>query len=82
MSSRVKMVRTQTYETTDGKVFVQCQEAVYHQRHIDLEEWADGVSLCRGGEWSRDMVLEALLEDANRVADILKPGWPVGPETG
>jgi len=40
----------------------------------ELETWAEDadVRLCRGGEWTQDMVLDALAESADKLIPILK----------
>lgn len=45
-------------------------ELVYAQNQ--LEKWAKSVSLCSGGEWSADMVVAAMVEDAGILSYILQ----------
>lgn len=61
------------YVTDDGKSFVDKDMAEKHQLHLDLIEWANKVGLCRGGEWSADMVIHQILEDSNHLGKLLGP---------
>jgi hypothetical protein len=61
----------QAFKTKDGAVFVDEQQAARRSVRIALEEWSDKVRLCKGGEWTEDMVLDALLEDASHVGALL-----------
>lgn len=38
----------------------------------DLEEWADYIGLCRGGEWDRFMVIDAIVSDAEYLYQALQ----------
>ena len=42
MTSSVRTVQRDTYETTDGQVFLDKEEAIAHQNHTDLVNfWSD-----------------------------------------
>ena len=63
--------KCRTVYEVDDKEFTQLRDAQAYVAHNDLEKWAESVSLCSGGEWSRDMVLNAMREDAVSLSRIL-----------
>jgi len=65
------MKQVKAYQSEDGQIFRNVHEAAARDAKLELEKWADEHSVCRGGEWSQDMVLECLLEHAETVRSIL-----------
>ena len=57
--------------TTDGEAHLSMDDAIAHQRRLNLRQWADKVHLCRGDEWSEDMVIDAIIEHMDDFPDIL-----------
>lgn len=49
------------WQTTDGKMFEDHDAAWDHQSVINFTKWCYE-NICRGGEWSADMVAVAILE--------------------
>jgi hypothetical protein len=49
------------YTTSDGKIFTDYQKAFQHQLEHDFREWCES-EFC-GGEWSADMMAQAVLEN-------------------
>lgn len=54
-----------SFETTDGKLFTNLQAATRHQAEIEILRLCYDV--CRmgcGGEWTADMIADAIIEHA------------------
>jgi len=58
------------YRTTDGNLFTDRSEAEAHEARRAFLAWC-GDNICRGGEWSSDMVAAAILAH-----------WDVRPKAG
>ena len=48
------------------------KDSIYNYKYRRLVKWADEARLCRGGEWSADMVIDQMLEDSEILVEILK----------
>lgn len=66
-----KIETVQAYRDSKGEVHNTRQEAIDSQIDINLQQWADDVGLCSGGEWSQDMVLNELWHHREQLAKIL-----------
>ena len=52
------------------KTFATEGEAYKHLVRLKLYDWANKVGLCRGGEWSQNMVIDTILEHSDEIKDI------------
>lgn len=66
----IEEIKTTVYRVY-GKDFTNKNEAQKHLASLELEEWADEIGLCRGGEWSQEMVLDSIKEYSILLEDIL-----------
>jgi len=58
------------YTTEDGQSFLDINEAKKHDLRIQLLKWSYDIGLCRGGEWSYDMVIKAMIENKDLLKEI------------
>lgn len=64
----------------DGEEFKTYGEARKHFGKMLLGEWADKVGLGRGGMWDEEMILDAILDNADDVRYALGEYLEIGPE--
>lgn len=64
--------RTTQVFVVNGKEFLTEAEAYTARDNIGLDAWVEDIGLCREGEWSEDMVVRALVENAEQVFAALK----------
>ena len=57
------LANVQGYLTSDGKFFFKDDKsnAEAYQQYLDFRRWCSD-NICRGGEWSSQMVAQAILE--------------------
>ncbi len=65
------MEQVTAWKSEDGEVWRTEDGALKRDAKIGLEEWAARRGIGRGGEWSSDMILSAMLEDAEELVDLL-----------
>ncbi len=65
------MQTIKAYKTDDGELFESFRSAEQHQAELDLHAWANNQGICSGGPWSTTMVVDCLIEDAEKVRDLL-----------
>lgn len=56
----------------DDKRFFTKHECALHDLRVRLTKWADQRGICREGEWSQEMVTNALFDDRLMLASILE----------
>lgn len=66
MQATKKMV----YVTNDGKLFIDRVEAAEHELEDSLSAVMNVLGWCKGGEWSKDMILRSMLENKDRFQEI------------
>ena len=66
----IKVEQVTAYRVGD-KTFKTEKEADDHLLRLNLFDWAERVGLCRGGEWSQDMVVNTILEHIDEIKRII-----------
>lgn len=66
--------RTIVYETKDGKEFTNLQQAIDHEFRQDVYLLVEELRLGRGGEWSGDMIADAIIENKEKFKDLFLEG--------
>jgi len=54
----------QAIQTSDGKLFLDSQEAEHHEMTTQFSRWCES-KICRGGEWTASMVSREILAHWN-----------------
>lgn len=65
------MKTQEVYVADDGSFHTDLADAERVNARMELWIWADDNGLCRGGEWSEDMVVELMIHHAEELAGIL-----------
>lgn len=60
-----------TWEALDGSLHRTEKGARTADAAIRVKRWIDGRGIARGGEWSADMILRTMLEDAGTLGGLL-----------
>jgi hypothetical protein len=69
------------HRTSDLELFTDQGEAKRHQAELDLRAWARKASIGKGGDWTADAVINAILDDAENFERLLN-SWLFNPAPG
>ena len=59
----LERIHRPVYKTSDGELFTDEKKAQEHELRFQLNQWADKSAICRGGEWSADMIVDQMYKD-------------------
>lgn len=65
------VARITAYKSNDGQIFQYESEAAKRDAELRIAEWAEEQSLGRGGEWSQDMIVACIIENAEELHSAL-----------
>lgn len=61
------------FKCKDGKTFSTAAAAENHEAFLALETWVEAHGICKGGEWTAEMVIHELLAGASSLINLLEP---------